>query len=72
MSDLGGRQSPPPEQTTDAQTGEPASGSASSESNQQSNEGVFDRLESNPKGVLDDEVTKKFAKTQAYDQEKDE
>jgi len=71
MADPSGRQSPPPEQTTDAQTGEPASGSATSQSNQQSNEGVFDRLESNPKGVLDDEVTKKFEKTQAYDQDKE-
>ncbi|KAF7549382.1 hypothetical protein G7046_g8367 [Stylonectria norvegica] len=64
-----GRESPSPETQSGKQLKEvPGSGQRTEKSNddkeEQSAKSQLDNLESNPKGVTDDEVTKKFAKSE--------
>ncbi|KAK4110998.1 hypothetical protein N656DRAFT_781318 [Canariomyces notabilis] len=59
-------QSPPPERSSGRQMLEtPASGKGTDDATnkQDVNKEALEHLTSNPKGPLDDEVTKKFAKT---------
>ncbi|KAI0174435.1 hypothetical protein BJ166DRAFT_148071 [Pestalotiopsis sp. NC0098] len=63
-----GRQSPPPESQSGAQTGQPASGQGVEQINVDSKKGEqqdqLKNLESNPKGALDDALASKFTKTE--------
>ncbi|KAK3945686.1 hypothetical protein QBC46DRAFT_277522 [Diplogelasinospora grovesii] len=67
-----GAQSPPPEQSSGKQLHDvPASGQGTNDTpsnKEQTNKSALDNLTSNPKGPLDDEVTKKFAKSTKMDQ----
>jgi len=64
-----GRQSPDPETQTGAQQQDPPSNakgvndSENPESNKETSKKELEGFSSNPKGPLDDEVTKKFSKT---------
>ncbi|KAK4458066.1 hypothetical protein QBC42DRAFT_277611 [Cladorrhinum samala] len=65
-------QSPPPEQQTGKQLHDPpASGKGIDDATNKEdvNKKALENLSSNPKGPLDDEVTKKFAKTTKMDNE---
>jgi len=61
-----GRESPPPETQKPSQLHDPTGdgqGIDDASNKQDANKKALEKLESNPKGPLDDEVTKKFAKT---------
>jgi len=65
-------QSPPPEQQMGKQLHDPpASGTGIDDATNKEdvNKKALESLSSNPKGPLDDEVTKKFAKTTKMDKE---
>ncbi|WQF86386.1 hypothetical protein CDEST_11400 [Colletotrichum destructivum] len=62
-----GRQSPPPERQTGAQQQDPpASGTGTDDASNKdnANKESINKLSSNPKGPLDDNLKEKFAKTQ--------
>ncbi|KAK3682400.1 hypothetical protein B0T22DRAFT_282523 [Podospora appendiculata] len=66
MSDIHSGESPPPETQSAKQLHDvPASGTGTDDATnkEQTNKSALDNLTSNPKGPLDDEVTRKFAKT---------
>ncbi|KAJ4393642.1 hypothetical protein N0V93_002856 [Gnomoniopsis smithogilvyi] len=65
-TEAGGRQSPAPEDQSNAQVGQPAGGQGtdSSDNKQSSNKDDLSALSSNPKGPLDDAVKDKFTKTE--------
>ncbi|KAI3529117.1 uncharacterized protein CCOS01_09568 [Colletotrichum costaricense] len=62
-----GRQSPEPERQTGAQQQDPPAsgkGTDNASNKEQTNKESLDKLESNPKGPLDDALKEKFSKTQ--------
>ncbi|CAN8098400.1 unnamed protein product [Discula destructiva] len=61
----GGRQSPPPEDSSHAQVGQPAGGQGTDKSDNKegTNKSDLDALSSNPKGPLEDEAKAKVSKT---------
>lgn len=59
-----GRQSPPPEEQSNAQAGKTAGGKLDkSEGKNEGKENQLEGLESNPKHILEDEADKKTSKT---------
>ncbi|KAK5095740.1 hypothetical protein LTR70_003410 [Exophiala xenobiotica] len=59
-----GRQSPPPQDQSDAQAGKTAGGKLDkSEDKNEDKENQLEGLESNPKHILEDEADKKTSKT---------
>ncbi|KAM0373439.1 hypothetical protein ACHAPY_009098 [Fusarium culmorum] len=60
-----GRQSPAPEQQSGRQQQDPpASGKGINETDNKDPKAQLENLSSNPKGIIDEEVEKKFAKTE--------
>ncbi|KAK0628736.1 hypothetical protein B0T17DRAFT_614613 [Bombardia bombarda] len=65
MSDRAAESPPPEEQSGKQLNDTPGTGKGIDDSTnkKENNQSVLDNLTSNPKGPLEDEVTKKFAKT---------